>query len=176
VNILLLPGNSKSNKDWIDKLAEDFGKHFEEIKVFHWDHWNKWERTGNWKQETENAIEAVKDWENYIVLSKSFGDLVALALAQKAENKPSKMYLLGFPVKFAENLSFPTKSMLADCPSELVFIQKDRDPACGYDDLVEYLKQFDVPKYETLKYHVDGEPDDTHHYGSSERLLGLIKN
>jgi alpha/beta superfamily hydrolase len=176
MNILLLPGNSQGNKEWIDKLAEDFKDYFDEVGMVYWDHWKQWERVGSWQRESDKAVELVKGWEDYIVLSKSFGDLVSLALAQKAKNKPAKMYLLGFPVKFAENLSFPVDSMLTDCQSELMFIQKAKDPACGYDDLVRYLQQFSIPNYKTHKYHVDGEPDNNHYYGSSKYLLELIKS
>ncbi len=56
MNLLLLPGNSPKNKEWIDGLAEAFKDSFDEVKAVHYGHWMTGEKIGNLEIEIDYSL------------------------------------------------------------------------------------------------------------------------
>jgi len=174
MNLLLLPGNSAGNKEWIDGLAEAFRDDFDEVVTIHYDHWETGEKIGSIDIETEKAVKAVEKWKDYVVLGKSFGCVVALNMLKKVTTFPSKLYLVGFPVTWARVNGFPVEPLLEGVETEIMFIQKPLDPAYPYEKLKDYLEKMRVSNYCVHEYLAEGEPKDDHHYASYDYLKRLV--
>ena len=60
MKIIYLPGNAPDNKDWIEKVKENFDN-FSEGEILEYDHWQSGKKWIDLKKETEKLKELVKN-------------------------------------------------------------------------------------------------------------------
>lgn len=194
MNLILLPGNSPENKDWIDELRKLFQPDFETVWVQYWQHWQtplESENDNNLKQYlslypehkrtflTGQTDEPVIDLEkelarliknidlskDYAIFAKSAG--VALALKGVFENKikPTACVFAGAPIFWARANDFAIDKWLKDFSLPTLFIQQTQGPAISSKELAEVLKNLNVKNYQLIE--VEG---DSHHCPDTKQL------
>lgn len=175
MNLLLLPGNSIDNKDWIDGFSRFVKGIFDQIEVVHYDHWETGEAMGNLGKEVQKSLKIVENWDDYVIISKSFGCVVALNLFKIVKKKPREIVLIGFPMGFAKKVDSNFDILFDGVDCKLLFIQKPKDPACSYGNLKKYIDNLGLKNYKVVQYDNPKEPIDNHHYGSYEKVMEIIK-
>ena len=165
-----LPGNSKNNKDWIDKLSGEFDKPKE---VIHYKHWKSGEENIDFDIELENISKLPKD-DEYVVIAKSAGCVLALILAKEGILNIREFFFIGFPMLYIENRGINIEELLK-INKPITFIQKSKDFQTGYEDLKEEISSI-KPDSRFVLYHKEDEPDDNHHYNDTKYLYEICKN
>ena len=79
MKIFLLPGQSISNKEWIEGVEKKSKEIFSETEVLYYEHWSLGGKDTNIALETEKLVKLVNSYtDDYIVFTKSIGSLVFL--------------------------------------------------------------------------------------------------
>ena len=163
---MFLPGNSASNKEWIDRLALEFD---EPKEVLYYNHWSENKKDLDFN--TELRILSTLPKEDYIVIAKSAGCVLALKAVEEGILRVRKCFFIGFPILYISKLDINIESLL-DNDIETIFIQKSKDYQIGFDDLKKQISK--VKKNSRfILYERGGEPNDNHHYEDTSYLKKL---
>ncbi|MFH1547383.1 MAG: hypothetical protein ABIC57_02765 [bacterium] len=176
MNILLLPGISLGNEEWIDRFGAYCKGKFGEVIAIHYDHWVSGEQLADVEKETQKAIEEVEGWEDYVIVAKSIGCVVATKMLKKLKNQPKYVVMVGFPLSLVENKFNDILNLLNDVQTKLIFVQKLKDPACSFATLKVFLEKLNIKNYKAIEYVNPKEPIDNHHYESYKKLVEIIKS
>lgn len=176
MNILLLPGNSPENKDWIDGFGSFCKGKFDIVKVVHYDHWDSGEQFADIEKEAQKGERIVNGWRDYIIVSKSIGCAVTLKMLKNLKVQPKYVVMIGFPLLLLENKYKKVLDLLNNIQIRLIFVQKPKDPASSFVGLKAFLEGLELKNYKAMEYTSLEEPIDNHHYGSYEKLVLIIKN
>jgi cobalamin biosynthesis Co2+ chelatase CbiK len=160
---IFLPGNSSSNREWIDRLAREFDT---PKKVIHYSHWGSDKNGIDFNTELKKLAN-LSD-EEYIVVAKSAGSVLALKAIEEGILNVKKCFFIGFPMLYISKLGISIKELL-DNDVESVFIQKPKDYQIGFDELKTQISEI-RNNSSFILYERDGEPDDNHHYADTQYL------
>lgn len=164
---IFLPGNSASNKEWIDRLAQEFDTPKE---VVHYSHWGSNENDLDFNTELKKLAGLSND--EYIVIAKSAGSILALKAIEEGILNVKKCFFVGFPMLYISKLDVNIQKLL-DNDIESVFIQKRKDYQIGFDELKAQIPEIKESSSFIL-YERDGEPNDNHHYADTSYLKQII--
>lgn len=165
---LFLPGNSKNNKDWIDKLSETFPNPKEII------HYNHWENGGD-NIDFDIELERISQLENddeYVVIAKSAACVLALMLEKERILNIKEFFFIGFPMSYIQNRKIDIEELLKT-NKPITFIQKKKDPQVGFKELKTKISNTNT---RFVLYHRGEEPNDNHHYEDTRYLYEICKN
>ena len=167
MKIIILPGFSIKNKEWAYEVKKELGG--DDVEVVEWEHW----RTGNDKDfvvENElSKIESLVGNDRVQVIAKSVGTYMAALLLIKAEDKVGKLILCGVALNdfgYDEKEQFSVlKSIDSD---KLLVIQNDEDPHGRFEEVVEFVHDFnsDIKIVEKSR--------DDHNYPCYEEFRGFL--
>ena len=126
LNLILLPGMSPVNKDWIEEVENELTSSFERTKVQYYDHW---EQGGGFKlgAEKKKLRKTAEDFGNYLILAKSVGVFLTIEAMNKQLISPNKCVFLGTTYRSAQ--------LLGDWDIPTLFIQETQDPFLHIADL-----------------------------------------
>ncbi len=173
MKIFLLPGQSISNKEWIEGVEKKSKEIFSETEVLYYEHWSLGGKDTNIALETEKLVKLVNSYtDDYIVFTKSIGSLVFLNSFKFLKRKPKAVLMLGFPYYLAKNLNFDLKSLLNKIDFRVNIYQKENDTAGKYEEVKQFSNEFVTIE----KYVSAGEPNDNHSYGNLEYISELFKS
>jgi predicted alpha/beta hydrolase family esterase len=164
---IFFPGNSIGNKEWIDRLAYEFE---DPKEVVHYSHWDRGEKSINFDEELKKIN--ISPAEECTVVAKSIGCILALKAMEQRRFNPKEFYFIGFPLFYVNNHDIKSKGLLK-IGKPITFIQKTEDPQASYKQLkeeVEYIKG----DANFIKYELDDEPIDNHHYDNTAYLKQII--
>jgi predicted alpha/beta hydrolase family esterase len=167
--IILLPGNSKSNRDWILEVREKLKSFFDKSSIFEYAHWETGNEIIDMDYETERLSKYLGDKKDYVIFAKSAG--VALALKCIAEKKISPLgcMFLGTPVNWCRKNDIQLEINLENFDVPTIFIQKRNDPAFSSEDLKSLLINKNVKNYKLLEI-----PGEDHHYENLDQIEKLM--
>jgi hypothetical protein len=163
--IVLLPGNSKSNKSWIKSVQKAIRNDYKKVYTQFYKHWELNEKLINLEREMKILCEEIQGWDQYLIFAKSAGTLLALQAIEEYEIRPSGCLFAGFPYSFGQRLGVNVKKLLKDIQVPLKIVQQKEDPAIHADDLQEILGRINNSFIELIT--IKGE---SHYYGDLDLL------
>src|SRR3989344_4873764 len=108
MNLLMLPGNSKRNRAWIETVESKIKDLFEETRILNYDHWQNGQEMIDFETERGKLAELLAGWNDYLVFAKSVGSLLTLFGSRDGVLKPKGALLCGFPWSFADQIGYGT--------------------------------------------------------------------
>jgi hypothetical protein len=169
MNILLLPGASVRNKEWIEELSKAYEPFYDEVRVLHYLHWNNKDLEFDLELEIHRLAKKVEGFIPYVVFAKSAGSVLACAAMANGILKPNMCLFAGLPLVMIQNHNLPLDKWLAESKCNVTFIQNENDPLGLYED-VRYF----VNKLSLNSTHVYKLLGDTHDY-KVEDILNFSK-
>ena len=85
MNIIILAGNSHENYTWAQKIKATLGN-FAKITIQDYDHWKSSNKFINKPEEKKKLIEIASGLENYVILAKSIGVILAIQSIYEQNN------------------------------------------------------------------------------------------
>lgn len=173
MKVFLLPGQSISNKEWIEGVEKKFKEISSDTEVLYYEHWSLGEKDTNISLETEKLVKLVNSYtDDYIVFTKSIGSLVFLNSFKDLKRKPKVVLMLGFPYYLAKELDFDLKSLFNKIDFKVNIYQKEYDTAGKYEEVKPFSNEYVTVE----KYVSAGEPNDNHSYVNLENISKLLKS
>ncbi|MBI4099850.1 hypothetical protein HY440_02480 [Candidatus Microgenomates bacterium] len=165
MNLLLLSGESLSNKAWIEMVDQTLKPLFTNTRVLSYDHWETGEERINFEKEYAKLTSSVADLGEYVIFAKSIGSvLVAKGIAEK-KLAPVKCVFVGAAWLVGER-DFPGfMTWIGGFSIPTLFITKTADPVAPADKLRDLLTRSHVQNYEFVEI-----PGDNHKYEDLEGL------
>jgi len=166
--IILLPGASASNSEWLDSWSAYLTKENFEIRGIRYDHWD---RGGdfNFKNEISKISALPTDWQNAIVLCKSIGTFLMILCTHEKVFFPTNAIFMGFPSNLDgtkdETVSIDLNTWLSDYNVPTHIFQNEHDPVTSFEQVKSFLhtrKNFMLHKFSgnTHLYTIDKYADE----------------
>lgn len=171
MRIILLPGQSISNKEWIENVGKKFQEKFTNTKISYYDHWEKGKEKADIELETKKFLDIVNSSdEEYILFAKSIGSIIFLSSLKDLKKKPKGVLIVGTAYNLGKKLNcdFADLQKYASCPVHVY--QKEFDPAGFYDE----VRNVNGGNVTVNKYECIGEEDNNHRYENYDYLLELL--
>ena len=170
MNLILLAGESLSNRDWIEQVEAKLRPYFEATNIQYYKHWKQKDAHINIDRELGVLAKSIERFDNYIVFAKSAGTVVTLKGVYEGLITPKKSVFLGMPLKWMRSNSFPLGSWIFRYRIPTMFIQKERDPQASYQELSELIKGCALSDYQAFKL-----PGEDHNYEDLEQIETLVR-
>ena len=170
MRLILLPGNSKLNKEWIEKLAVNLKEIFDKTYIHYYKHWETGEEIINIDYELERLADYLAKKKGYIIIAKSIGAALAVKGIKEGKIAPKKCIFLGLPVIWCRQYSINLDSWIKGYSARTLFIQNTEDPVMGADELKDFLNKNNVSNYKFVK--LEGT---SHNYEDLDKIKILIK-
>lgn len=131
---LILPGYSKSNKEWVDETAKNL-KVEGTIRPFYWMHWTD-ENSKFDVQEKAELIAKHLRGEKANIVAKSIGTLVASLAIQMISDQINKVIFCGVPLKDISQEEIETiKSVTKSLGDKITIFQNSNDPHGTFNEV-----------------------------------------
>lgn len=169
MHLILLPGNDKANKEWIEAVASQLSALFESTYIQYYNHWSKPSSSIHFEQELEKLIAYASNQKEYCIFAKSVGVLLTLQGIEMEKLFPQKCFFVGVPLEFARSKSPPVEKLFSNFSIPTLFLQKTADPAMSYSDLEIFLKQQKVQN--SRLFEISGN---THRYEDIGKIVREI--
>ena len=158
MELILLAGNSKLNKEWIEKMGDDLRDLFSSTKIQYYDHWNTEKSLIDFDLEIKKLSTTLQNVKEYCIFAKSAGILLALKYIKSSLIKPKNCIFVGMPINWSRANNFDIDSFIENHSIPTLFIQKKKDTAFSSEELKEFLKQKNVKNHQFVE--VEGEDHD----------------
>lgn len=144
MKILLLPGASGSNKQWVDTWSQALSGHGHEVKPFYYDHWGK-EQMFSLEHETEKFSRFDMSWrKDIVVIAKSIGSVLCLFATRKGIISPAVSIFMGFPSRLNGSkdatINMDIKKWLDSYSVPATIFQNEHDPVTSYEEVRDFVK------------------------------------
>ena len=166
MKVILLPGNSKENKAWIEEIEKTLKKECT-TEVIYYEHWKTGEETIDIEAEVKK-LEQVVVKEDFI-FAKSAGCLVVLKGIAEKRIHPKKCMFAGVPVRWSEKNNLPIQEWLKKNKIPTIIVQKTEDPAIHVSQLKILLQELKVENYT-----IEEIPGNDHHYENIKQIKEMI--
>jgi len=170
MDLILLPGNSISNKEWTSKVEKELGNLFDSTKINFYEHWKTGEPAININKEVEKLSALPRENKEFLIFAKSAGCLVTLKALYENKIFPKKCFFVGFPYSWAKNMGFDFDIWFNSTKVPTVFIQNKEDPFMNSADLKKYLLESELQNYKI--YEIEGN---THDYENLIRIKNIVE-
>ena len=170
MKLIILPGNSKSNKEWVEGAKEAFATNFEEIYRQNYSHWDTRQDTIDLNTELKRLVENIKN-EDCVIFAKSAGAVLAVYGVYKNEIFPKKCVFIGFPVNWAKENNFPITKWLERCTIPTLIIQNSNDSVTSFNDLQNVFLKLKNNNVKLVQI-----PGDDHQYTDFDLIKKEIGN
>jgi len=104
-----------------------------------------------------------------MIFAKSARSLATLKAIYQNKINPKKVFINGHPTNWGKEKGNEFEEWLKSLTHKTIFIQKKSDPQMSFQDLNEFLLQ-----YENLNHKLIQIPGDTHHYENVAELRKII--
>jgi pimeloyl-ACP methyl ester carboxylesterase len=140
---LILPGYSKTNKDWVDEIVNNL-KIDGVIRPFYWMHWGDDSMHFDAQEKADLIVKHIKD-DNINIIAKSIGTLIATKIVAVIPNQIKKVILCGIPKVDLNEADFEfIKTVCLNNKNKITIIQNISDPHGTFEDVKDLGKI--VPK------------------------------
>lgn len=169
MDLVLLPGNSVKNEEWIKKVEKAIRQDFAETCILSYKHWEKGENLMDFELELERLADLTQKIDQYSIFAKSAGVLLTLRGIFEAKIRPFRCVFAGSAIRFGKRLGFDVEGWLKKCDIPCLLVQKTNDPAISFEELEKLIKRLQKDNYKLNE--ISGED---HYYGDIEQLRELI--
>ncbi len=165
MKLIVLPGNSKRNKEWADGAAAASVSSFDDVYKHYYKHWETGEELINFDFELAQVVEKVGD-EAIAVFAKSAGSVLTINGNYLGKLKPVKCLFVGLPLGTPEQeAQLGEKILSLSVPTTI--IQNTNDPYSDYARVKNFVTKVNLPNITLIE-----TPGDNHDYLDFD----LIKN
>jgi hypothetical protein len=170
MHLLLLGGNHKSNKEWVEEVEKGIKHMFDSTFIQYYDHWE--EKAGNidFANELKKLIKNSENVKDLIIFAKSAGTLLTLRGVYEKKISPKKCIFVGTAIYWARSCGYDIDSWLRNFNVPTLFIQKTKDPAISYEDLLKLIQAVNVTNFRISKIVGEG-----HDYKDIREMTKLIR-
>lgn len=126
MNVLILGGQSARHEAWVRQVQAALQPHFERAVILDYRHW----REGgdmDIAYEMAQAAQLAADLDEYVVVAKSIGTVVATLDIATGQLHPARCVFLGFPLRSVVQSMPAMQPAFASLPP-VVFVQNEHDP------------------------------------------------
>lgn len=148
MDLVLLPGNSILNKEWIEDVKVALEPNFKTSYILYYDHWKTSDELIDLDRELGELVKITKGLDNYIIFAKSAGCLLTLKGVYQGQIYPEKCIFTGTAILWGQEHGFDGEKWLKEYSIPTLFIQKTNDPVIAASDLYKLLKELDIPNYQ----------------------------
>lgn len=142
--VILLGGNSKSNKTWVDGMRENLRSGFN-IVVHEYSHWENAGHDIDFNVELARLKKLIKhnNIKSYSIVAKSAGLLLSLIGVQSKILSPVSIVGFGLPLEYAQYREIVPTLIMADIPRRcrVLFVQGTRDPQGSADRVRQVIPE-----------------------------------
>lgn len=171
MELILLPGNSVSNKRWIEELDKSLKDVFTSTTIVYWEHWKSGNGIIDLNKELNKVAKTLESKKDYVILGKSAGVVLAIKGITDRRIEPSKCIFLGTPIHWADEvLNCPLEERLIGFSTPSLFVQKEKDPLYGAKELKALLKDSGVRRMKFVSL-----PGEEHEYTEISKIKELVK-
>lgn len=159
MKVLILGGNSKRHYDWIRQLDSALDSYGHGVVLHDYIHWSNDRPAADIEQEIIAIQEAVDGIEDYVIVAKSIGTVIATLAIARGILAPYRVVFLGVPYQGIAGEVAEFTPSLKRLPFT-VFIQNQYDPYGNAEGLKDILKDNHPSEFKIVV--VDGNT--THDY------------
>ncbi len=171
MELILLPGNSKRNKEWTEEVASKIKDLFEKAHIHYYKHWQTEEEIISIKDESLILSDYLKNKKDYFIFAKSIGSALAIKNIKKKKISPNKCLFLGLPVLWCREHNIPLDSWINEYSIPTLFIQNSNDPVISANELKDYLIEGKVKNYKFIE--LEGN---SHDYNNIKQIRKLLED
>lgn len=170
MNLILLAGNSISNKEWVEQVEKKLASLFGRTRILYYKHWETGSDMIDFDIEIGKLSDIAEEFGEYAIFAKSAGALLAIKGINGNKLFPKKCVFTGTAIGWSRVNNFGADEWLEGYTVPTLFIQKTSDPAFSYKELRDLLKQKNVKNYELKE--IKG---DDHSYSDMEMLKSEVQ-
>jgi len=170
MELLLLPGNSLRNREWIRTVERSLEDLFSSTHVLEYQHWGTGEKLIDFEVELKELEKLVEGIEDYAVFAKSAGVLLALNAVYEGKITPKKCIFVGSAIGMGKKMGIDFEKWFRNFSIPTLWIQKSEDPAMSFAGVREFVKGLGVRGGEFVE--ISG---DDHVYLEIRELHGHIE-
>lgn len=168
MNVLILGGNSIRHKQWVRDAQAALAPYFDEVRFADYKHWETGDELADVPYEINAAHALVTGWDDYAVVGKSVGTIIAALGHAKGALKAKRYILLGIPYSGVAGTAPEFEPSLRTLPSTVV-LQNTNDPYGSAGDVRARLDKLALPSLRLIE-----TPGDTHDYLDFELIKNLL--
>lgn len=169
MNIVLLGGNSKRHYQWVRDLAVSLTSNGHTVILHDYKHWSTGDESADIEYEIDSLSKQLEPYDNYIIIAKSVGTLIASLGIQRGSIKATHAILLGIPLDGVVSAYPEFTNALRSLPPTAI-VQNSDDPYGAAAD-VKHLVTQNIP---TQTVSVLEIPDNSTHDYVDFALLNRI--
>lgn len=170
MNLILLGGNHKSNKGWIEDVEREIRHMFDSTLIQYYKHWEEKAANIDFEKEMKELVSNTKGLKKLVFFGKSAGTLLTLKAIYQKVISPEKCIFVGTALNWAKACGLDINNWFESFAVPTLFIQKKDDPAASYDDLYNLLIDKNVRNFRTIK--LSGSD---HAYRDLKEIRNLIR-
>ena len=140
MDLLLLPGNSKRSKDWLEQADRYLAPQFDKTYRHDYAHWEKDEPEIDLNLELKKLTELVKTIPQYMIFAKSAGTILTSKGTAMSVLRPRACLFVGFPLAMVNNQNLPARDWLETANFPISILQHTSDPLGSFRDVEQYIK------------------------------------
>ncbi len=139
INLIIIPGNGPTNKEWAEKARDYFAKDFKSVTVQYYDHWSKGAELIDMDTELKKLTDTINtSLGQIVILAKSIGTVLAMYTIHSKvvdSSRIAKCIFVGLPPVWARTNGFDIDGWSADYTIPTTLIQNDQDPVATANDI-----------------------------------------
>ncbi len=131
-NLIILPGNGLTNKEWAEKARDFFANHFKSVTIQYYDHWSNKSELIDMDIELKKFTDTVNALSgNVAILAKSVGTVLTMYAIYSTSidvSRITKCVFVGLPPEWARTKGFDIDGWSTAFTIPTTLIQNDNDP------------------------------------------------
>ncbi len=167
MKLIVLPGNSKRNKEWADGAAAAGSSSFDPVYKHYYQHWDTGEEVINFDLELRRVTEQAGVGE-FAVFAKSAGSVLTINGNYLGKFKPARCLFVGLPLGTPEQEAQLGEKIHA-LTVPVTIIQNTGDPYSNHARVQSFLGKINLPNI-TLKE----TPGNNHDYLYFDLIKSLV--
>lgn len=137
--LILLPGNSIENKEWIESCSSSFRELFPQRYAHYYKHWSEKGKIIDISYEVDALTSTIDKNEPIVLFAKSAGIIVALKAMAANLIQPSACIFVGLPVLWVRDLGIDIKPLIDVLSVKTLLIQNKEDPFGSEQQVREFM-------------------------------------
>lgn len=154
--VIIIGGNSSKNNAWVQRAAKIYTPTYDVIP-FSFSHWETDQTDIDFKWELQKLVKIVAAYDEYFIVAKSAGALLALMGIHEKVIKPAALIVMGLPLNYAAyrdmDIANLYENVTTRCPS--LIIQQAQDPEGSAADVKSLLPTIPIIRIEGRDHSYD---------------------